>query len=49
MAGYIDMDTDAKSLAYPQDSRIGLRPLAVWKRLLVSAHYLTLSYHIIYI
>ena len=29
MASYIDMDTNAKSLAYTQDSRIGVRPLSV--------------------
>ena len=37
VCSYINIDTNAKSLAYPQDSRIGVRPLAVWKRLLVSA------------
>ena len=35
-ANSIAMDTDAKSLAYPNDSRIGVRPSAAWKGLLAS-------------
>ena len=37
MASYIDMDTNAKSLADAHDSRIGVRPLTVWKGFLSSA------------
>ena len=37
MASYIDMDTNAKSLAYPQDSRISVRPSSVLKGLLARA------------
>ena len=31
MASYINMESKSKSLADAQDSRIGVRPLAVWK------------------
>ena len=38
MASYINMDSNSKSLADAQDFRIGVRPLAVWKGFLASAH-----------
>ena len=42
MASYIDMETNAKYLAYPQDSWIGVCPSAVRKGLLASDFYIYL-------
>ena len=37
MASFVNMDTNAKSLAYPQDFRIEVQSLAICKRYLTIA------------